>query len=277
MALLPAGSCDTHLHVFGDPARYRASHSHGLYTVQPSWTMDALRNVHASLGITRYVAVQPTVYGRDHTFLIETLRDEKPDTARGVAILDDTIDDATIERMHEAGVRGARFNFQSRFGLVPSFDEFHRTVDRIRPYGWIIKIFVMEELPAVEKEVRKARMTTVIDHLGPKQDYAQGIKHPHFQLALDLVRGEGWWAMLSNGHRRSAQGAPFDDIVPFGAALYDAAPDRVIWGTDWPHVTETRPTSEADTLALLRRYLPDDAALERVMVRNPARLYGFSR
>ncbi len=65
----------------------------------------------------------------------------------------------------------------------------------------------------------------MIDHLGPKQDYARGIKHPHFQLALDLVKGEGWWAMLSNGHRRSAQGAPFDDIVPFGAALYDAAPD----------------------------------------------------
>ncbi len=274
--LLPPGSCDTHLHLFGDIARYPMRHPKSLYEINPAWTMAALRKMHASLGITRYVAVQPTAYTNDHSCLIDMLAEEKPDVARGVAIIDDTIDDKTIARMHEVGVRGARFNFQSRFGLVPTFDEFHRSVARIRPYGWIIKVFVMEELPDVEKEIRKAKMTTLIDHLGPKQDFAQGVNHPHFKLALDLIKGEGWWVMVSNGHRRSARGAPFDDIVPFGKALYEAAPDRTLWSTDWPHVTETRHTSEADMLALLKRFLPDEAALKRVMVDNPARLYGFS-
>lgn len=277
MPLLPPGSCDTHLHLFGAIARYPMRHPKPLYQISPDWTLEALRKMHASLGITRYVAVQPTAYTNDHSCMIDMLAAEMPDTARGVAIIDDTIDDKTIARMHEVGVRGARFNFQSRFGLVPSFEEFHRSVARIRPYGWIIKIFVMDELPDVEKEIRKARMTTVIDHLGPRQDFAQGITHPHFRLALDLIKGEGWWSMISNGHRRSAQGAPFDDIVPFGQALYDAAPDRTLWSTDWPHVTETRPTNEADTVALLKRYLPDEAALAKVMVDNPARLYGFAR
>ncbi len=276
MPLLPPGSCDTHLHLFGDVSRYPKRHPNSLYEIEPQWTMDAVRKMHASLGISRYVAVQPTAYAKDHSFLIDALAAEKPDTARGVAIIDDTINDKTIARMHEVGVRGARFNFQSRFGLVPSFDEFHRSVERIRPYGWIIKIFVMEELPDVEKEVRKAKMTTVIDHLGPKQNFAEGTAHAHFRLALDLIKGEGWWVMLSNGHRRAAMGAPFDDIVPFGQALYQAAPDRTLWATDWPHVTETRHVEEAANAALLKRYLPDDEALRKVMVDNPARLYGFA-
>ena len=276
MLPLPAGSCDTHLHLFGDVAKYPLRHPNSLYQIEPRWTLEAVRKMHAELGITRYVAVQPTAYAKDHSFLIDALAAEKPDTGRGIAIIDDSVDDKTIARMHEVGVRGARFNFQSRFGLVPSFEEFHRNVARIRPYGWIIKIFVMDELPAVETEIRKAKITTVIDHLGPRQDFTQGVKQPDFQLTLDLVKGEGWWAMLSNGHRRSAQGAPFDDIVPYGQALYEAAPDRTIWATDWPHVTEARPVDEKANVDLLRRFLPNEAALKIVMVDNPARLYGFS-
>ena len=153
MPLLPPGSCDTHLHLFGAIARYPMRHPKPLYQISPDWTLEALRKMHASLGITRYVAVQPTAYINDHSCMIDMLAAEMPDTARGVAIIDDTIDDKIIARMHEVGVRGARFNFQSRFGLVPSFEEFHRSVARIRPYGWIIKIFVMDELPEVENAV----------------------------------------------------------------------------------------------------------------------------
>ena len=172
---------------------------------------------------------------------------------------------------------GARFNFQPRFGLAPSFEEFHRTVERIRPLGWFIKIFFMDELVAIEKAIRKAKITTIVDHLGPRQDFALGVKQPDFRLLLDLVRGEGWWTLLSNGHRRSAQGAPFDDMADYGAALFEAAPERGLWGTDWPHVTETRKVDERANLALLRRYLPDDAAWRRVLADNPARLFELAQ
>jgi 2-pyrone-4,6-dicarboxylate lactonase len=273
---MPAGACDCHLHIFGDVSRYPLRHPKSLYQIDPDWTMEAVGTLHRELGFERYVAVQPTAYVKDHSFLIDQLSREPAGKACGVAIVDDTVDDATLARMHAAGVRGARFNFQSRFGLVPSFDEFHRTVNRIRPLGWFIKIFFMDELPQIEAEIRKANITTVVDHLGPKQDFARGVKQADFQLLLDLIRGEGWWILLSNGHRRSAQGAPFDDMVEYGRALYEAAPDRSMWGTDWPHVTETKAVDERNNLALLRRYLPDDNAWRAVLADNPARLFGFA-
>ncbi|MCC2095542.1 MAG: amidohydrolase family protein [Hyphomicrobiales bacterium] len=273
---LPPGACDCHLHVFGDVSRYPVRHPKSLYQIEPRWMMQTIESLHRDLGFERYVAVQPTAYVKDHSFLIDQLSREPAGKARGVAIIDDSIDDATLERMHAAGVRGARFNFQSRFGLVPSFAEFHRSVDRIRHLGWFIKIFFMEELPAIEAEIRKANITTVVDHLGPKQDFARGIQQADFQRLLELIRGEGWWILLSNGHRRSAAGAPFDDMVAYGQALYEAAPDRSMWGTDWPHVTETRIVDERANLELLRRYLPDEEAWRRVLADNPARLFGFT-
>ena len=270
---MPAGACDCHLHVFGDRARYPLRHPNSLYQIEPSWTMEAVNQVHANLGFERYVAVQPTAYAKDHAFLIDQLEREPDGKALGVAIVDDSVDDKTLERMHVAGVRGARFNFQSRFGLVPTFAEFHRTVERIRPLGWFMKIFFMTELEEIEVEIRKANMMTIVDHLGPKQDFETGIKQTDFQLLLDLIEGEGWWILLSNGHRRSAAGAPFDDMVDYGQALYEAAPERSLWATDWPHVTETRPVDEAVNLDLLWRFLPDEAAWRQVLADNPGRLF----
>ncbi len=273
---LPAGACDCHLHVFGDIARYPLRHPKSLYEIEPQWTMEAINGLHRTLGFDRYIAVQPTAYVKDHSFLIDQLSSEPKGRAMGVAIIDDSVSDAHLQRLHEAGVRGARFNFQSRFGLVPSFEEFHRSVARIRPLGWFIKIFFMDELPAIEAEIRKAKITTIVDHLGPKQDFAKGLKQADFQRLLELIRGEGWWILLSNGHRRSEQGAPFDDMVEYGRALFEAAPDRSLWGTDWPHVTETRAIDERANLALLRRYLPDEAAWNKVLAGNPARLFDLA-
>ncbi len=269
----PAGACDSHLHIFGDIAKYPVRHPNSLYQIEPSWTMDTVTGLHAGLGMDRYIAVQPTAYSRDHGFLIEQLQNEPEGKALGVAIVDDSVDDATLEKVHVAGVRGARFNFQERFGLVPSFEEFHRTVARIRPLGWFIKIFFMTELEEIEAEIRKANITTIVDHLGPKQDFSEGVRQKDFQLLLDLIEGEGWWILLSNGHRRSAAGAPYDDMVEYGQALFEAAPDRSLWGTDWPHVTETRAVDEASLLDLLWRYVPDELAWRKVLADNPASLF----
>lgn len=277
MPPLPPGACDCHLHLFGDPVRYPLRHPNSLYKIEPGWTMHAIEALHGELGFSRYIAVQPTAYLKDHAFLIDQLSREPKGRAMGVAIIDDSVSDAEIERLHGAGVRGARFNFQSRFGLVPSFEEFHRNVARIRPYGWFIKIFFLTELAEIQAEIRKANILTIVDHLGPKQDFAAGVSQPDFRLLLDLIRSEGWWILLSNGHRRSAAGAPFDDMVDYGAALYEAAPDRALWGTDWPHVTETRKVVERDNLPLLRRYMPDGKAWQAVLADNPARLFELAK
>lgn len=271
---LPAGAWDCHLHVFGDTAAYPMRHPASLYEIEPHWTMEMLNALQRKLGFAHYCAVQPTAYSTDHSFLIDHLSRVPEEKACGVAIIDNTTDDATLLRMHEAGVRGARFNFQPRFGLVPTFKEFHRSVERIRPLGWFIKVFVMEELPAVQSEIRKANITTIIDHLGPKQDFSAGINQTDFRLLLDLLDGEGWWVLLSNGHRRSAQGAPYDDMIEYGAALFDAAPNRSLWGSDWPHVTEKRPVDETAMLSLLWRYLQNEEDWKKVLAENPARLFG---
>lgn len=270
---LPQGACDSHLHLFGDVARYPKRHQASLYEIEPAWTMGQLESLHGQLGFERYIAVQPTAYAQDHSFLVDQLRRERKGKAMGVAIVSDSIDDKALERLHDAGVRGARFNFQSRFGLVPSFAEFHRSVERIRSLGWFIKIFFLDELQEIEAEIRKAKITTIVDHLGPRQDFAVGTDQKDFRMLRELIMGEGWWVLLSNGHRRSAQGAPFDDMVDFGQALFEAAPDRSLWGTDWPHVTETRAIDENQNLALLRRFLPDDAAWNKVLAGNPERLF----
>lgn len=274
---LPPGACDCHLHLFGDGSRYPVRHPKSLYGIDPAWTVDTLQSIHKGLGITRYVAVQPTAYAMDHSFLTDFLQHQPRERTCGVAIIDDTMDDRALQRLHDAGVRGARFNFQKRFGLVPSMDEFHRCVDRIRPLGWFIKIFFLDELSEIEADIRKASITTIVDHLGPRPDFQAGTASRDFRRLCDLLRGEEWWIMLSNGHRRSQAGKPWTDMTAFGRALYEAAPERAIWGTDWPHVTEKSPFPEADLLGLLRSYLPDENAFRQVLVDNPARLFDFAQ
>jgi predicted TIM-barrel fold metal-dependent hydrolase len=215
---------------------------------------------------------------------IDTLRALPKDRARGTAIVDSTVSDKQLATMHEAGVRGARFNFQTRFNLVPDFADFHRQIARISEMGWIAKIFCgPEELEAVESEIRKTKITILFDHMG-QLPFAQGINQPGMKRLLNFLREDRFWIMLSNGDHL-AHDYPWDEAVPFGRAFYEAAPDRCIWGSDWPHVgrwIKNRPspfvvheTGFGGKLALGLRYLPDQAAVQKVFVDNPSRLFGF--
>jgi predicted TIM-barrel fold metal-dependent hydrolase len=161
-----------------------------------------------------------------------------------------------------------------------------RSLDRVREIGWFVKVFGFgDDFLAVEGELRKIKLPAIVDHLGGP-DVARGTSVPVIKLILDLLKNENWWVSLSNGDVRSKQGAPWDDAVPFGRLLYEAAPDRCLWGTDWPHVHRfIRPHEaghdkvdaeyEMKRVALLERYVPDRAARDRVLVDNPARFFGF--
>ncbi len=283
---LPKNSCDTHLHVFGDAGIYPVANPNALYQPPQDCTFAAMQALHNAMGVDRAVLVQPTIYGTDHRLLHDVLKSAPGENYRGVAIIDDSVSDAELDRLNSVGVRGARFNFGGRFKLAPSLDGFRRGVARARELGWFIKVFGFEDdFLAVADALRKIEMPAIIDHMGGP-DYRRGTSHPSIVLLLDLLKHGNWWISLSNGDLRSKAGPPWDDAVPFGRLFHEAAPDRCIWGTDWPHVHRFIRPHEAETsdyavnhemrrVALLERYLPDRAARDRVLVDNPARFFGF--
>jgi 2-pyrone-4,6-dicarboxylate lactonase len=283
---LPKSTCDTHLHIFGDAKIYPAKNPHALYQPPQDCTFAALKELHDAMGIERAVFVQPTIYGTDHSLLHDTLKAAPKGKYRGVAIVDDSVSEAELERLDSVGVRGARFNFGGRFKLAPSLADFRRGLDRVREIGWFVKVFGFDDdFLAVEAELRKITSPAIIDHMGGP-DYRRGTTQPAIRLILDLLKNGNWWIGLSNGDLRSHAGYPWDDAVEFGRLLYEAAPDRCMWGTDWPHVHRfIRPDKDGHSdygvdhefarVALLERYVPDRRARDRVLVDNPAKFFGF--
>lgn len=283
---LPKNSCDSHLHVFGDPKAYPVGNPNALYQPPRDCDFAAMQALHRSMGIDRAVLVQPTIYGTDHSLLHDVLKAAPKGQYRGVAIVDDSVTDAELARLHGVGVRGARFNFGGNFKLAPSFESLRRTLDRVRELGWFVKVFGFgDDFLPVEADLRRIEVPAIIDHLGGPEAQ-RGTSAPVIRMLLDLLKNGNWWVQLSNGDLRSKAGEPWDDMVPFGKAFYEAAPDRCMWATDWPHVHRfIRPGKdphaghgvehEFKTVALLERYLPDKAARDRVLVDNPARFFGF--
>lgn len=283
---LPKNSCDTHLHVFGDAMIYPANNPNALYQPPQGYNLQALQHLHADMGIDRAVIVQATIYGTDHSFLYDTLKSSPAGKYRGVGIVDDSMSDIELQRLTDVGVCCARFNFGGEFKLVPDLTTFRRSLDRVRAFGWSAKIFGSgDDFLALEDELRKIDMPVMIDHMG-RLDYRCGQSQPVVRLILDLLAKDNWWIGLSNGDRRSNYGEPWDDAVEFGRLFYDAAPDRCLWGTDWPHVHRfIRPHEPHDRdydvnyemkrVGLLERYVPDRAARDHVLVDNPAQFFKF--
>ena len=284
---LPKNSCDTHLHVFGDAGRYPVGNANALYQPPEDCSFEALVALHGAMGIDRAVLVQPTIYGTDHRLMHDVLKAAPKGKTRGVAIVDDSVSDAELTRLHDVGVRGARFNFGGRFKLAPSLDGFRRSLDRVRAMGWFVKVFGFgDDFLAVEAELRNIKLPAIIDHLGGP-DVHRGTSAPVIRLLLELLKNENWWVGLSNGDLRSQAGEPWNDAAEFGRLFYDAAPDRCMWGTDWPHVhrfihpdkdghSDYGVEHEMKRVALLERYVPDRQARDRVLVDNPARFFGFA-
>jgi 2-pyrone-4,6-dicarboxylate lactonase len=275
---LPAMSCDCHLHVFGDPAEFPDRNPNPVHASRQASFEDALR-MHAAVGFRRGVLVQPANYTTDHSYLAEALARMPRGHYRAIGIMDDTVTDAELARLHAAGMRGVRFNFVRMFKMAPSPRLLQRSIDRIRHYGWYIKIFIgPEELPdAIETLRAITAVPVVIDHMARLKP-AEGAREVAHGLVLDLLRRENFWVLLSNGVRMSAQTSGWHDVVPIGQALHAAAPDRCLFGTDWPHThshNEGGGPPESDLIALLYRFLPDAAARQAVLVDNPARLHGF--
>jgi 2-pyrone-4,6-dicarboxylate lactonase len=272
--IAPPGACDAHCHVFGPAAKfpYAANRS---YT-PPDAPFEDFQRLQSVLGLERAVFVQATCHGTDNSATLDAV-ERSNGRARGVAMVDDTFTDEDFTALHEGGIRGVRFSFARHLGGAPDFSKVARIADRIRPLGWHLVLYIeAEDVVENAKTLAGFRMPVVIDHMGRVKTGA-GLGQGAFRTLLDLARGEDFWVKICGPERISTKGAPFDDAVPFARALVEAAPDHVLWGTDWPHPNiEGRMPNDGDLMDLLAEAAPDAGVRQRILVDNPARLYGFA-
>lgn len=271
----PPGSCDSQFHVLGPEDRYPPRP--GAAYRMPSATWSAARHMHATLGIERGIVVQPTTYGADHAATLDGLAALGPNY-RGCAnaVVLNERDDAYLALLHGAGVRGARFTRQG-LGLAFSPADFARAVARVQELGWYVKVQPEPEgIAGQSATFEKLECTVLIDHMG-RPDPSRGARDPTLLKMVELLKRGNFWTMLSLSEKISKTGFPWDDILPMARALIEAAPDRVVWASDWPHPVSVRqPPNEADLLELLYRIAPEPALLQKILVDNPATLFGFS-
>jgi predicted TIM-barrel fold metal-dependent hydrolase len=267
----PAGACDAHCHVFGPAARFPYA-ANRRYTPADA-PKQALAALHAHLGLSRAVIVQASCHGTDNRAMLDAIAD-RPAETRGVAIVDETATDADFATLHAGGVRGVRFNFVRHLGGAPDERVFHRVIERIAPLGWHVVLHLdASDIEPLSAMIRKLPLPFVIDHMGRVKAEA-GVGQPAMQALLELARTDGCWIKVSGAERISQY--PFDAAVPIARAIIEAAPKRVLWGTDFPHPNLTTPVDEADLVDLLPRIAESDAERHALLVDNPARLYGFN-
>ena len=270
---VPGGACDCHAHVFGtDPPYPFVS---GREYTPPAAPMAAYRAMLDALGIERAVLVQPSVYGTDNRLLLEVLESGDP-RLRGVAVVDDTVTDEELRRMDAVGVRGVRFNLITA-GVDLDLEQLESAARRIAPLGWHVQLYVTTGLlPELERRTAGLGVDLVIDHMGDVR-MDMGLGHTGFQALLRMLREERCWVKLSSAYRLSEEDVPYTDVVPYARALVEANPGRCVWASDWPHPSffERPMPNDGDLLDLVADWAPDDATRHRILVDNPARLYGF--
>lgn len=267
---VPPLACDAHCHVFGPADRfpYAATRT---YTPEDK-PKEVLATLHRRLGLGRAVIVQASCHGTDNRAMVDALR-SAPARYRGVAMIDDATSDADLRDMDEAGVRGIRFNFIKALGGGPDMALVRRAADRVRPLGWHLVLHLQGDgVREMEAFIRGADMPVVIDHMG-RVDSALGIEGPAFRTLLALMEDPRIWVKLSGAERMAR--SPFTEALPFARTLQRAAPDRVLWGTDFPHPNLATPVDEMEMLNLIPEFAPTPEDRQRLLVDNPAALYGF--
>lgn len=270
----PAGACDSHCHIFGPGDRYPYAADRS-YT-PPDAPLSRFKELQAVLGLSRAVLVNASCHGTDNTVIVDAIA-QSGGKYRGIANADDSFTDRDFQRLHDAGFRGVRFNFVKHLGGLPDMEEFRHVVERIQPLGWHLDLhFDAVDLPAFDDMLRHLPVPFIIDHMArvPTRD---GLEQKPFQSLLALARNnDKCWVKIS-GSERISSGPPFTDAVPFAQALIAAAPDRILWGTDWPHPNIARyMPNDGDLVDLIPLMMPDAATQQRVLVDNPHRLYHFT-
>jgi len=276
----PPGGCDAHFHVFGPAARY--PYGADLRYTPPLAPLPDFLALVGKLGLSRYVFVQPSAYGRDNRCMLDAMREVGMEKCRGIVDIDENAPDAELARLNALGVRGVRINlspvkpFESGFApkLMPRIS---RLAARCAEIGWHLDFLTPGWLTAeLMPTLRRLRLDFTLAHFGLFQA-KEGAEQPGFRQLLELLRhGERrCWVKLTGVYRMSAS-AGFADVAPMARALIETAPDRLIWGSDYPHLSFADKVGSVELWNLLGRWAPDEATRRRILVDNPQRLFGFS-
>jgi predicted TIM-barrel fold metal-dependent hydrolase len=281
---VPRGACDCHVHVFSDPNKFPFARER-IYT-PPAASVDDLRALQAELGFERVVIVTPSVYGLDNSCTLDGIR-QLGDRARGVAVIDRSTPAGILDEMAAGGFTGARLNLETVGQADP--DAIKRLIDgvaeKVRARQWHLQFNTrMSVIDALRDHLAGLGVPIVFDHFGRAQA-ALGTSQPGFAAMLDLVRAGHAYVKISAAYRSSQKAPDFPDVTPIAQAIVAANPDRVVWGTNWPHpgrgtsptaIAPPYPADDGRMLNLLARWVPDAAIRKKILVDNPARLYGFA-
>lgn len=270
----PAGACDTHCHVFGpgDVFPYAPTRK---YT-PPDAPKEDLMALHDKLGIDRAVIVQASCHGTDNSAMLDAIASSNG-RYLGICNAAEKFSDEEFARLHDGGIRGVRFNFVKHLGGAPDLDRMWNIIKNVEDLPWQVELhFDAADLLEYEHVIDDMPLPVVIDHMG-RVPVADGVQQAPFQALLQkFSECNHLWIKISGSERISAAGPPFADAVPFAQALIGAAPDRVIWGTDWPHpnISKFMP-NDGDLVDLIPAMIADEKTQKMVLVENPQRLFGF--
>ncbi len=283
---VPADACDCHTHIHGDPAKF-PYFSGRVYTPEQALPEEQAA-LHRALHIRRVVIVTPSVYGADNSATLYGMAARGKD-ARGVAVIDDKTSDADLDKMAAAGMRGIRLNLATGGTNDPNVgrQRFQAAADRMKVRNWHVQMYTnLAVISGIKDLVMNSPVPVVFDHFGGAQA-EKGLSQPGWSDLIDLVKSGKAYVKISGAYRASTKGPDYPDVVPFAKALIAANPDRIVWGTDWPHPDSSsgRPPSEISPLFQiddgrlfnqLPVWAPDAAVRKKILVDNPVRLYGFS-
>jgi predicted TIM-barrel fold metal-dependent hydrolase len=283
---VPKGACDCHTHIFGDPQRFPYAVGR-VYTPEQA-SVAEMRSLHRALHADRVVIVQPSVYGTDNSCTLDAIKQLGPG-ARGIAVIDEKTSEAVLDELHQGGIRGIRINLETAGQADPSVARrrLQAAVERIKGRrDWHVEVYTrLSVIEAVKDQVMASPVPISFDHFGGAQA-ALGLEQAGLGVLLALVNGGKAYVKISAPYRSSKQAPDYPDLTPLAKALIAANPQRIIWGTDWPHpaqilgkrAEEITPLYQIDDgrdLNLVALWASDPAQRKTILVDNPARLYGF--
>jgi predicted TIM-barrel fold metal-dependent hydrolase len=284
---IPAGACDCHTHIHGDPEQY-PFFAGRTYTPELA-SPEMMAALHEALRIERVVIVTPSVYGTDNTSTLQGVK-ARGDNARGIAVIDEETPESVLDALGQAGFRGIRLNLATGGTTDPAVgrQRLKAAIERVKDRNWHVQMFTnLAMIRAIKDLVADSPVPVVFDHFGGAEAKL-GAAQPGFVDLLQLIKSGKAYVKISGAYRASDLAPYYGDVAPLARALIAVNPDRVVWGTDWPHPnsvtpagqkpTEVTPMLHIDDGRLLNQlpvWAPDAAVRKKILVDNPARLYGF--
>lgn len=264
----PANAADCHIHIY-DP-RFQPA-----VTRPTQATVADYRLLQKRIGVSRVVIVQPRNYRTDNSPTLDAIRQLGIANARGVAVIHPDAPEAELRRLNEGGIRGIRFTVGNPATAVVSVDMIEPLAKRIAPYGWHVQLNMETDQIAGHADLLRRLPTQIVfDHMGKLG--LTGLDHPAYGVIRELLDAGRAWVKISGAYTNTRVGPPtYADATAVAQAFVDAAPERLVWGSDWPHPTPTEPPDDAVLFDLLATWAPDEAVRNRILVGNPEALYGF--